>query len=144
MEMGSSLRCALPVFEPAAAPEPQDHYEAEKCRYFPKTKMFTRENNFKQLDVESLFFAFYFQQGSYQQYLSAIELKRRGWKFHIRFQTWLKRDETKTKGKPRTLYFDFENEWKVRVNTNSELNIADEAAFENELSVENLDTQTKL
>mmetsp|Transcript_27346 Transcript_27346/g.41589 ORF Transcript_27346/g.41589 Transcript_27346/m.41589 type:complete len:89 (+) Transcript_27346:1668-1934(+) len=79
MENGLAQRCALPVFEPPVAPEGDEEVEVEKCRYFPSNQMFARENNFKQLDEESLFFAFYYQQGSYQQYLAALELKRRGW-----------------------------------------------------------------
>ncbi len=37
---------------------------------------------FRRLDPECLFFAFYFQPDSYQQYLAAHELKRQSWRFH--------------------------------------------------------------
>ena len=47
--------------------------------------MFLRQSNFYRMDLESLFFSFYYQQGTYQQYLAALELKRRGWEFIIRF-----------------------------------------------------------
>lgn len=61
-------------------------------RYFPTTAMCNRQSNFQRMDLESLFFAFYYQQGTYQQYLAALELKKRGWEFHIRFQTWIKKE----------------------------------------------------
>jgi CCR4-NOT transcription complex subunit 3 len=54
-------------------------------RYFPTSAMYNRQSNFQRFDIESLFFAFYYMQGTYQQYLAALELKKRGWEFHIRF-----------------------------------------------------------
>lgn len=80
------------------------------------------------MDLESLFFAFYYQQGTYQQYLAALELKKRGWEFHIRFQTWIKKEVTqeysrggKQQTKVKTIYFDFENEWKTKTSVNNEI-----------------------
>ncbi|KAJ8512938.1 hypothetical protein OPV22_003372 [Ensete ventricosum] len=37
--------------------------------------------------TDALFFAFYHQQNTYQQYLAARELKRQSWRFHKKFNT---------------------------------------------------------
>jgi len=34
---------------------------------------------------------FYHQQGSYQQYLAAVELKKKNWKFNKKFETWFRK-----------------------------------------------------
>lgn len=54
-------------------------------RYFPTSAMYNRQYNLQKMDIETLFFIFYYQQGTYQQYLAAIELKKNGWEFNIRF-----------------------------------------------------------
>lgn len=38
--------------------------------------------------AETLFFIFYNQPGSYQQYLAARELKRQAWRFHKQHSAW--------------------------------------------------------
>lgn len=89
--------------------------------------MFNRESSFAKMELESLFFAFYYQQCSQQQYLAAIELKQRGWLFNKRFSTWIKKEIESSQGKGSkasralTLYFDFEHEFKVRVSTSEEI-----------------------
>lgn len=47
----------------------------------------------QQFDVDTLFFIFYYQQGTYQQYLAARELKDQSWRFHKQYLTWFKRHE---------------------------------------------------
>jgi len=46
---------------------------------------------FSQLDVETLFYVFYFLPGTYQQYLAAKELKKQSWRFHVKYLTWFQR-----------------------------------------------------
>lgn len=53
--------------------------ESQTYKYFPTSAMYNRQSNFQRMDLESLFFAFYYQTQSYQQYLAAIELKKRSW-----------------------------------------------------------------
>lgn len=75
------------------------------------------------MDVDTLFYIFYYRQGSYQQYLSAKELKNRSWRFHKRFLTWFQRHE-----EPKIInnefeqgtyrYFDFEGLWLQRRKSN--------------------------
>ncbi|CAM6088959.1 unnamed protein product [Calypogeia fissa] len=64
------------------------------------------------LDTEILFFAFYFQQGTYQQYLAARELKKHSWRYHKKYNTWFQRHEepkitTDEFEQGTYVYFDF-------------------------------------
>lgn len=43
---------------------------------------------FEKLNTDTLFLIFYYQQGSYQQYLAARELKRQSWRYHKKYMTW--------------------------------------------------------
>ncbi|KAM0002675.1 putative CCR4-Not complex component, Not domain, CCR4-NOT complex subunit/5 domain superfamily [Helianthus debilis subsp. tardiflorus] len=43
--------------------------------------------------TDTLFFAFYYQQNTYQQYLAAKELKKQSWRYHKKFNTWFQRHE---------------------------------------------------
>lgn len=74
---------------------------------------------FAKMDVDTLFYVFYYQQGTYAQYLAAKELKSRSWRFHKHFVTWFQRHE-----EPKSInndyeqgtyrYFDFEGIWAQR------------------------------
>lgn len=72
---------------------------------YPTTKMPMLENpaTFEKLDSEALFFAFYHQPGTYQQYLAARELKRQSWRYHKVHGAWFQRHE-----EPTTITDDFE------------------------------------
>lgn len=77
--------------------------------------IFDNPEIFKRFDPDTLFFIFYYQQGTYQQYLAARELKRQGWRFHKKYLTWFQRhadpkvstDEYET---GTFIYFDYANE----------------------------------
>ncbi|KAL8162876.1 hypothetical protein V2J09_014365 [Rumex salicifolius] len=61
---------------------------------------------------DTLFFAYYFQPNTYQQYLAAKELKKQAWRFHRRYNTWFQRHEepeeaTDDYEKGSYVYFDF-------------------------------------
>ncbi|GAY39898.1 hypothetical protein CUMW_047890 [Citrus unshiu] len=43
--------------------------------------------------TDTLFFAFYYQQNTYQQYLAAKELKKQSWRYHRKYNTWFQRHE---------------------------------------------------
>jgi CCR4-NOT transcriptional regulation complex NOT5 subunit len=58
---------------------------------------------FERLPMDSLFLAFYYQQGSYQQYLAAKQLKKQSWRFHKKYLTWFQRHE-----EPKVAADDFE------------------------------------
>lgn len=49
---------------------------------------FEKPHMFEKLNTDTLFLIFYYQQGSYQQYLAARELKRQSWRYHKKYMTW--------------------------------------------------------
>ncbi|KAL8147127.1 hypothetical protein AgCh_004733 [Apium graveolens] len=62
--------------------------------------------------TDTLFFAFYYQQNTYQQYLAAKELKKQSWRFHKKYNTWFQRHEepklaTDDYEQGTYVYFDF-------------------------------------
>ncbi|EFJ47006.1 hypothetical protein VOLCADRAFT_92540 [Volvox carteri f. nagariensis] len=60
---------------------------------YPKTAPEVVDNPalFRKMDPECLFFAFYFQPNTYQQFLAAHELKRQSWRFHRHHNAWFQR-----------------------------------------------------
>ncbi|KAF5369814.1 hypothetical protein D9758_001356 [Tetrapyrgos nigripes] len=108
-------------------PQPQD---TEKPKYYVprnpfQTPSYYPQNPnpllstpaiFSQLDVETLFYVFYFLPGTYQQYLAAKELKRQSWRFHIKYLTWFQRHSepqaiTEEYEQGVYVYFDWEGSW---------------------------------
>ena len=77
--------------------------------YYPQvpTAVLSSPHIFASLDVETLFYVFYYLPGSYQQsviigpeiilsltksrYLAARELKKQSWRFHVKYLTWFQR-----------------------------------------------------
>nr|ABF97930.1 Not1 N-terminal domain, CCR4-Not complex component family protein, expressed [Oryza sativa Japonica Group] len=64
------------------------------------------------LSTDLLFFAFYYQQNTYQQFLSARELKKQSWRFHRKYNTWFQRHvepqvTTDEYERGSYVYFDF-------------------------------------
>ncbi|KAG7675208.1 hypothetical protein Ndes2526B_g08070 [Nannochloris sp. 'desiccata'] len=49
------------------------------------------ENLFSKLQLETLFFSFFFHQGSRQQLFAANRLKLQGWRYHKKLSTWFAR-----------------------------------------------------
>ena len=52
--------------------------------YFPQQPILPMNAAFveKKMETDGLFFIFYQQQGTYQQYLAARELKKQSWRYH--------------------------------------------------------------
>lgn len=76
--------------------------------------VFDSREVFQQFDPDTLFFIFYYQQGTYQQFLAASELKRQGWRFHKKYLTWFQRhDEPRVSTEDYEtgtfIYFDYAN-----------------------------------
>jgi CCR4-NOT transcription complex subunit 3 len=72
------------------------------------------------MEVDTLFFLFYYQQGTYLQYLAAKQLKRHSWRFHKKYFAWFKRQEepkhtTADHEQGTYVYFDYEMGWLIRV-----------------------------
>ncbi|GJJ68160.1 CCR4-NOT transcription complex subunit 3 [Entomortierella parvispora] len=87
--------------------------------YYPQTPppgLFESAAMFEKFDIDTLFFIFYYQQGTYQQYLAARELKKQSWRFHKKYLTWFQRHEepkaiTDDYEQGTYIYFDYEGAW---------------------------------
>ncbi|KAJ3318373.1 general negative regulator of transcription subunit 5 [Blyttiomyces sp. JEL0837] len=86
--------------------------------YYPSTPLAAFDNPaiFEKLDIDTLFFIFYYQQGTCQQFLAAKELKRQSWRFHKKYLTWFQRHEepkaiTDEYEQGTYIYFDYEGTW---------------------------------
>ncbi|KAK3492322.1 Not1 N-terminal domain, CCR4-Not complex component-domain-containing protein [Neurospora hispaniola] len=74
---------------------------------------------YQRIDPDTLFYVFYYKQGTYQQYLAAKALKDQSWRFHKQYQTWFQRHE-----EPKSIteefeqgtyrFFDYESTWMNR------------------------------
>jgi CCR4-NOT transcription complex subunit 3 len=73
--------------------------------YFPSMPdpIFDEPAMFERFSHDTLFFIFYFQQGTPHQYLAARELKKHSWRYHKKHLTWFQRH-----GDPKTTSEDFE------------------------------------
>lgn len=86
------------------------HFPQEPSNVFDDPRLYSR------IDTDSLFYAFYYRQGTYQQYLAAKALKGQSWRFHKQYQTWFQRHE-----EPKNIteefeqgcyrFFDYESTW---------------------------------
>lgn len=83
--------------------------------YYPQEPLALFDNlaAFEKLDIDALFYIFYYQQGTYQQYLAAKELKAQAWRYHKKYLTWFQRHEqpkeiTDEYEQGTYLYFDYE------------------------------------
>jgi CCR4-NOT transcription complex subunit 3 len=90
--------------------------------YFPSVPapIFDDPALFEKLSVDTLFFIFYFQQGTPHQYLSARELKKQSWRYHKNFLTWFQRHDdpkltTEEFEQGTYVYFDYESGWCQRI-----------------------------
>ncbi|KAJ3069399.1 general negative regulator of transcription subunit 5 [Podochytrium sp. JEL0797] len=112
-------------------PEPMDferqkHYVPQTSyptpSYYPQHPLAVFDNPavFEKFDIDTLFFIFYHQQGTYQQlsvlFLAAQELKKQSWRFHKKYQTWFQRFEepkaiTDEYEQGTYVYFDYEGSW---------------------------------
>ncbi|ETW84450.1 hypothetical protein HETIRDRAFT_458198 [Heterobasidion irregulare TC 32-1] len=95
---------------------PRNPYQTPS--YYPQATnpILSSQGLFSQLDVETLFYVFYFLPGTYQQYLAAKELKRQSWRFHVKYLTWFQRHSepqaiTDEYEQGVYVYFDWEGSW---------------------------------
>jgi CCR4-NOT transcription complex subunit 3 len=78
-------------------PYTPSHYPQEPLAIFDDPRLYSR------IETDALFYAFYYRQGTYQQYLAAKALKSQSWRFHKQYQTWFQRHE-----EPKSITEDFE------------------------------------
>jgi len=84
--------------------------------------LFDSPSFIEKLDTDTLFLIFFHQQGTYQQYLAARELKKQSWRYHKKYQTWFQRHEDPTFLSAdheigTYVYFDYESDWCQRIKT---------------------------
>jgi len=68
---------------------------------------------FTKLSTETLFFVFYYMEGTKAQYLAAKALKKQSWRFHTKYMMWFQRHEepkvvTDEYEQGTYIYFDYE------------------------------------
>jgi len=118
MLTASRLTCPTPLdsskpshYHPSTPyPFTPAHYPQDPLPIFDDPRLYSR------IDTDSLFYAFYYRQGTYQQYLAAKALKGQSWRFHKQYQTWFQRHE-----EPKSIteefeqgtyrFFDYESTW---------------------------------
>lgn len=74
---------------------------------------------YSRIDPDTLFYVFYYKQGTLQQYLAAKALKEMSWRFHKQYQTWFQRHEepkniTEEYEQGTYRFFDYESTWMNR------------------------------
>ncbi|KAL2874380.1 general negative regulator of transcription subunit 5 [Colletotrichum sp. CLE4] len=74
---------------------------------------------YSRIDPDTLFYVFYYKQGTPQQYLAAKALKDQSWRFHKQYQTWFQRHEepkniTEEFEQGTYRFFDYESTWMNR------------------------------
>lgn len=95
-------------------------YTVPSCYPTSPSEVFENPQIFEKFDTDTLFFIFYFQQGTFQQYLAARELKKQTWAYHKKYMTWFKRHEDPKKTcdeyeQGTYVYFDYETGWCQRI-----------------------------
>ncbi|KAG9245145.1 Not1 N-terminal domain, CCR4-Not complex component-domain-containing protein [Calycina marina] len=88
-------------------------YPQEPASIFDDSRLYSR------IDPDTLFYVFYYKQGTYQQYLAAKALKDQSWRFHKQYQTWFQRHEepkaiTEEFEQGTYRFFDYESTWMNR------------------------------
>ncbi|KAJ5711212.1 hypothetical protein N7488_005368 [Penicillium malachiteum] len=91
------------------------HYPQEPLSIFDDPRLYDTGR----IDTDTLFYLFYYRQGSYQQYLAAKALKNQSWRFHKQYQTWFQRHEepkniTEEFEQGTYRFFDYESTWMNR------------------------------
>ncbi|KAI5150172.1 CCR4-NOT transcription complex subunit 3 [Enteropsectra breve] len=92
--------------------------KVEVPAFFPKGQFYQFSNPvfYKKLDLDTLFFIFYFCKGTIQQTYAAMQLKKYAWRYHLKYKMWFQRlDEpkliTSEYEKGEFLFFDYETAW---------------------------------
>ena len=97
-------------YKPAHRYETPAHYPQEPFGLADDPSLYAR------IDTDTLFYIFYYRQGTYQQYLAAKSLKNQSWRFHKQYQTWFQRHEepkhiTEEYEQGTYRFFDYESTW---------------------------------
>lgn len=116
--LAASQASALDMLDIAAPRTTKPELRCNTPSYYPQDlePVFEDARLYGRIDPDTLFYVFYYKQGSYQQYLAAKALKDQSWRFHKQYQTWFQRHE-----EPKTIteefeqgtyrFFDYESTW---------------------------------
>jgi len=116
--LNSSLASSPDVLDVGAPRNYKPQTRFNTPSYYPQEldTVFDDPRLYSRIDPDTLFYIFYYKQGSYQQYLAAKALKDQSWRFHKQYQTWFQRHE-----EPKTIteefeqgtyrFFDYESTW---------------------------------
>eukprot|EP01083_Nonionella_stella_P086602 240715_1 len=101
---------------------PRNPFRTPDCFTYVPAPTTEDPKMFSKFDTDTLFFIFYFQQGTYQQYLAARELKRQCWRYHKKYLTWFQRHDdpkvtTENFEQGTYVYFDYDSSWCQRIKT---------------------------
>lgn len=93
--------------------------------YFPSKPsiLLSSPEFYQKLDMDTLFFIFYFYQNTPCQYYAAKELKNYSWRFHTKYMAWFQRLEepsviTEEYEQGTYIFFDYEVSWSSRKKEN--------------------------
>ncbi|WVQ93372.1 hypothetical protein IAU59_000441 [Kwoniella sp. CBS 9459] len=121
-ELNSALDGSFSNIPQQADAEPPRYYHpkhpVKTPSYYPQTRLpiIDDKNLYPRLDLDQLFYIFYYMTGTYEQWLAAQELKRQSWRFHKQYLTWFQRAHnpqaiTEDYEQGGYYYFDWENSW---------------------------------
>ncbi|UXI14395.1 CCR4-NOT transcription complex subunit 3 [Sarcoptes scabiei] len=110
------LKPLMRLFPQITSPFSMSSYPNQTLSQFENVDFYQR------LTPETLFFIFYYMEGTKAQYMAAKALKNKSWRFHTRFMMWFQRLEepkviTDDYEQGTYIYFDFEK-WAQRKKDN--------------------------
>ncbi|KAI5180141.1 CCR4-NOT transcription complex subunit 3 [Nematocida sp. AWRm80] len=104
-------------------PQPEDIIDVPP--FFPSKPsiLLSSPEFYQKLDMDTLFFIFYFHQNTICQYYAAKELKNYSWRFHTKYMAWFQRLEepaiiTEEYEQGTYIFFDYEVSWSSRKKEN--------------------------
>lgn len=121
--MNATLEALALSFNNIPETQPERKYRPKNpCKtpdYYPSQPLpiFDKPAVFEKFDIDTLFFIFYHQQSTKQQYFASNELKKQSWRYHTKYLTWFRRHEEpkiidKEYEEGTYVYFDYEiNSW---------------------------------
>ncbi|RNC37047.1 hypothetical protein TcCL_NonESM13804, partial [Trypanosoma cruzi] len=73
---------------------------------------------YREFELETLFFIFYYHQNTYQQYYAAKQIKAQSFRYHTQLNTWFKRNghmKESQEGSERGsfIFFNYEDTWSI-------------------------------
>nr|CAD7260082.1 unnamed protein product [Timema shepardi] len=76
-----------------SAPKPPPPLKDHMCKQQVPLPHSDTVEFFQRLSTETLFFIFYYMEGTKAQYLAAKALKKQSWRFHTKYMMWFQRHE---------------------------------------------------